>query len=225
MLRQRNYWLKIKTSKPESNLTAVKKYKTGFTAGSLLLKEAEALIDSIDDFQAYLDGKEDLDETVVQVKSEVTRRKIVLNLNRRFKTLDDPHFFEIFQRSDSRERSLLLFYISLKCYSIIADFMLETVLPKWNNLDYELTIEDFQNFLFLKSDTHLEIDKLKESSRTKMAQVVMRMLREVGILIGDKLQNQHFENEALELIVKNDDQWFLDAVLISNEDKKLLLGL
>lgn len=206
-------------------MTAVKTYKTGFTAGSILLKEAEALINSINDFQAYLDGQEELDETVVQVKSEVTRRKIVLNLNRRFKTLDDPQFFEIFQRSESREKNLLLFYINLKCYSIISDFMLETVLPKWNNLDYNLTIEDFKNFLFLKSDTHPELDKLKESSKTKMAQVVLRMLREVGLLKENKLQNQHFEPESLEFIIGNDDQWFLDAILLSNEDKNLLAGL
>jgi len=206
-------------------LTAVKTYKTGFTAGSILLKEAEALINAINDFQAYLDGQEELDETVVQVKSEVTRRKIVLNLNRRFKTLDDPQFFEIFQRSESREKNLLLFYINLKYYSIISDFMLEAVLPKWNNLDYNLTIEDFKNFLFLKSDTHPELDKLKGSSKTKMAQVVLRMLREVGLLKENKLQNQHFEPESLEFIIRNDDQWFLDAILLSNDDKNLLAGL
>lgn len=202
-----------------------KKYRTGFTAGSLLLKEAETLIDAIDDFQAYLDDQEDLDETVVQVKSETTRRKIVLNLNRRFKTLDDPQFFEIFQESNSREKSLLLFYVSTKYYTIIADFMLETVLPKWNNLDYNLTIEDFKNFLFLKSDTHPELDNLKESTKTKMAQVVMRMLREVGLLKQNKLQNQHFEAAPLKFIIKNDDQWFLDAILLSNEDKNLLSDL
>lgn len=202
-----------------------KKYNTGFTAGSLLLKEAEALVSAINDYQAYLDGREELDDTVVRVKSEIARRKIVLNLNRRFKTLDNPHFFEIFQRSDTREKNLLLFYVTLKYYSIIADFMLETVLSKWNNLDYNLTIEDFQNFLFLKSDTHPELDKLKESTRTKMAQVVMRMLREVGLLKENKLQNQHFEAEALEFIIQNDDQWFLDAILLSNEDKNQLAGL
>lgn len=202
-----------------------KKYNTGFTAGSLLLKEAEALVSAINDYQAYLDGREELDDTVVRVKSEIARRKIVLNLNRRFKTLDNPHFFEIFQRSDTREKNLMLFYVTLKYYSIIADFMLETVLPKWNNLDYNLTIEDFQNFLFLKSDNHPEIDKLKESTRTKMAQVVMRMLREVGLLKENKLQNQHFEPAPLEFIIQNDDQWFLEAILLSNEDKNLLAGL
>lgn len=206
-------------------MTTDKKYNTGFTAGSLLLKEAEALIGAINDFQAYLDGREELDESVVRVKSEVTRRKIVLNLNRRFKTLDDSQFFEIFQRSDSTEKNLLLFYISLKYYSIIADFMLETVRQKWNNLDFILTKEDFKSFLFLKSDTHPELDKLKESTKTKMAQVVLRMLRELGILKGNKLQNQHFDTEPLEFILKNDDQWFLDAILLSNEDKNLLTGL
>jgi len=206
-------------------LTAAEKYKTGFTAGSLLLKESEPLINAVKDFRGYLDGQEELDESVVQVKSEATRRKIVLNLNRRFKTLDDPHFFEIFQRSESREKNLLLFYVSIKYYTIIADFMLEMVLPKWNNLDYNLTIEDFKNFLFLKSDTHPELDKLKESTKTKMAQVVIRMLREVGLLKENKLQNQHFEPDSLEFIIRNDDQWFLDAILLSNEDKKLLSGL
>ena len=208
-----------------NKLTAKKKYKTGFTAGSLLLKEAEALINSIEDFQAYLDGREDLDYSVIPVKSELTKRKITLNLNRRFQTLKDPRFFDIFQRSESREKSLLLFYISMKYYSIIADFMLETVLPKWNNQDLQLTTDDFQNFLFLKSDTHSELDDLKESSRKKLAQVVLRMLREVGLLNRNKLQSQHFEPEPLQFILDNNDHWFLDAVLLSNEHKNLLTGI
>lgn len=206
-------------------MTAVKKYKTGFTAGSLLLKEAETLIDAIGDFQAYLDGREDLDDSVLPLKSETSKKRIVSDLNKRFKNLNDPDFFPLFQKSQSQEKKLLLFYASLKHYGIIADFMLETVIPKWNNLDYELTIEDFQNFLFLKSDTHPELDKLKESTRTKMAQVVLRMLREVGLLKENKLQNQHFEAEPLEFVIQNDDQWFLDAILLSNEDKNLLNGL
>jgi len=209
----------------ENKLTSIKKYKTGFTAGSLLLKEAEALINSIEDFQAYLNGQEDLDYSVIPVKSELTKRKITLNLNRRFQTLKDPRFFEIFQRSESHEKNLLLFYINLKYYSILADFMLETVLPKWNNQDLQLTTDDFQNFLFLKSDTHAELDDLKESSRKKMAQVVLRMLRELSLLNKNKLQSQHFEPEPLQFILDNNDQWFLDAILLNNEDKNLLTGL
>lgn len=202
-----------------------KKYNTGFTAGSLLLKEAEALVSAINDYQAYLDGREELDASVLPLKSETSKKRIVSDLNKRFRNFDNVEFFHLFQKSQSNEKRLVLFYVTVKYYSIIADFMLETVLSKWNNLDYNLTIEDFQNFLFLKSDTHPELDKLKESTRKKMAQVVLRMLREVGLLKENKLQNQHFEAEALEFIVQNDDQWFLDAILLSNEDKNQLAGL
>lgn len=202
-----------------------KRYNTGFTAGSLLLKEAEILINSIQNYQDYLKGKEELREELLPLKSETSKKRIISDLEKRFKSIQNPEFFSIFTRSQPFEKNLLLFYITIKHYSIIADFMLEIVRPKWNNLDYNLTIEDFKNFLFFKSDTHPELDKLKESTRTKMAQVVLRMLRELGLLEGNKLKQLKFEPAALEYIIRNDDLWFLDAILLSNEDKNLLPDL
>lgn len=196
------------------------KYKMGFTAGALLLKEAEMLIGAIQNPEAYMSGAEKLEENVLTAKFESSKKRLKRELDHRFKYLNDAEFLEIFSGLDVQAKKLLLFYAAARYYNIIADFMLEVVRNKWMNMDVSISKEDFLSFLFLKADKHEELDLLSESTKDKAASVVIKMLKELGMVKDGKLQELEKSPEVLQLIIKNNDFWFLDAILLRPEDKR-----
>jgi hypothetical protein len=196
-----------------------KKYKAGFTAGSLLLKESEVLIASINDVVDYLKGDENLNPSLVPNKFESSQKRIKTEVDNRLKAIGSPLIINAFINADTRNKNLILFYGAAKHYAVIADFMLEIVLLKWTKQNLTLTNDDFLGFLFLKEDSHPELEKFTPVTKKKMAEVVLRMLRELGILEGNTLKKVQFNNNILKLIVLNNDRWFLDAILMGNKEK------
>ena len=195
------------------------KYKLGFTAGALLLKEAEVLIDAIQDEVAYMEGEEHLEEGVLTTKFESSKKRLKQELDKRLRNLEDPEFLRLFSSLEEPGRNLLLFYAAAKYYNIIADFMLEVVRNKWMNMDVQLLKEDFLNYLFLKADKHVELDSFSEGTKSKAGEVTLKMLKELGMLDKKKLQKINPSPELLQLVVKNNDSWFLDALLLGTDEK------
>ena len=52
------------------------KYSTAFTAGALLLRETEAFINEINDFEAFLSGNENIDSNVIPVNAESSKKRL-----------------------------------------------------------------------------------------------------------------------------------------------------
>lgn len=201
------------------------KYSTGFKTGTLLVRESEAVIDALNDFGDFMDGKEGFDSAVLSINSEASKKRIKHELEKRIRNLKSPEFLSLFQDSDEKNKSLILFYAAAKSYGLISDFLLESVLPKWNNQDLKITKEDFLNYLFVKEDAHPELEDLTQGTRKNLATVTLRMLKEVQIVRANKLQKQKYELPILQLIYNNNDMWFLDAIFLNTEEKKAVASL
>lgn len=98
--------------------------------------------------------------------------------------------------------------------------MLEVVLKKWQNLDYELEVADFTNFLYRKMDFHPELQKITEKSIYKCGQVALKMLIDLGMLHKNKIQKTAISNSILRECVNAGDLWFLDVLLLSEIEKQ-----
>lgn len=205
------------------NSSVYKKYSTAFTAGALLLSETEVAINSLSDYNNFLRGKEDLNVMILPINAESSRKRVGAEIIKRLRALPDSSFIDLFSYSNAENKKILLFYSICKYYPIILDFMIEVVLTKWNNLDVELTVEDFQNFLFLKMDYHPELVKITDKTKYKSGQVALKMLKELGMLVDGKLHRCEYSLSVMKAISKVGDTWFLDIIFLNNMEKENLL--
>ena len=196
------------------------KYSTAFTSGALLLRETEAFISAINNTKDFLDGKENIDFNVIPVNSEKSKKTLKHEIAKRVKAINNERLLDSFMTLDKNGKNVLLYYGICKCYPIIKHFMLEVVLNKWQNLDYELEISDFTNFLHRKMDFHPELQKITENSIYKSSQVALKMLIDLGMLHKNRLQKITITNIVLRECCNAGDLWFLDVLLLNELEKQ-----
>ncbi|CAH8283436.1 putative inner membrane protein DUF1819 [Mariniflexile fucanivorans] len=200
----------------------LKKYSTGFTSGALLYKEAPFVINAIDDIKEFLLGNEELKQEFLPHNAEASRKRIKQELEKRLRALNDSSFIELFAISDESNKKLILFYAACKLYDLLADFMLEVVLYKWNNIDLDLDSDDFQNFIYKKMGKHNELMDITENTRNKLSQVAIKMLKQLGLIQKGQLKKMDFDESILKAIIKNGDTWFLKAIFLKDHELKQL---
>lgn len=196
------------------------KYSTAFTAGALLLRETEAYISVINSMKDFYDGNESIDHNVIPVNAESSMKRLKHEIEKRVLAINNERLLNIFLTSDKNGKNLILFYGICKYYPIIKHFMLEVVLKKWQNLDYELEVADFTNFLYRKMDFHPELQKITEKSIYKCGQVALKMLIDLGMLHKNKIQKTAISNSILRECANAGDLWFLDVLLLSEIEKQ-----
>ena len=196
------------------------KYSTAFTAGALLLRETEAFITEIKNFEAFLRGEENIDSNVIPVNSESSKKRLKNEIEKRLLAIDNENLLHQFSSYDKNGKNLILFYGICKCYPLIKHFMLEMVLSKWKNLDVELEVNDLSNFIYRKRDFHPELEKITDKTIYKCGQVVLKMLKDLGLQNKNKLQKIIVNKELLKNIVSNGDNWFLDVILLNETEKQ-----
>jgi len=199
-----------------------KKYTTGFTSGALLYKEAPFAIESIQNINEFLLGNEAIYPDVLPINSEGSRKRIKIELENRLRAIEDYELIELFKDSDESNKKLILFYAACKLYALLADFMLEVVLYKWNNIDLEISSDDFQNFLYKKMNQHDELLKITEITRYKLSQVALKMLKQLGVIHKGQLRKMIFNETVLKAILKNGDTWFLKTLFLKDHELKEL---
>ncbi len=199
------------------------KYSTAFSAGSLLLKEAEAIIMNIQDPDAFMQGDEDVNFTVIPVNSEASKKRLGLEVKKRLRSLGDAYFIHVYKNGEKQDKNLILFYAACKAYRLITDFLIETVLDKWYHLNYELGVDDFKNFLYRKMDKHQELENLTLTTIKRRSSTVVLMMKEVGILKDGKLQKNQYNPTILKRIALNGDGWFLEVLLLSEYERDEIL--
>ena len=196
-----------------------KKYKFGFSAGSLLLKETEAVLNEIKLPSDFISGNEVVNFRIIPINSENSQKRMLSEVSKRVRSTNNPVFIDLFLKSDYKQKLVLLFYFLCKDYQLITDFMFQKVREKWLNLDKEISIYDFESFLNSKIDSNPEIESISEKTKYKLSQVAIKILKDVGIIVNGQLTKIEINELILKEIVKNGDQWFLDVLLLNDQEK------
>lgn len=160
-----------------------KKYKLSFTFGGLLLPETRIIA------KEYLKTKnwdwvkaKALEENMLQKTRNSSRyryfREIMYRLKKAY-----PWEMEILgKEADQGVYSLVNLVIVGRYYRFVRDFIVEVIRYKAEGLDFILMDYDYTTFLETKSQFHPELLKLSESTGNKIKQVIIRMLKEAGVL-------------------------------------------
>lgn len=193
------------------------KYKFSFTAGALLSREFDLVINAINDFNAFIDGSEKVDPKILAVNAETAQIRYLSEVKNRIFELT-PSLLENYASLDDDDRKVIQFYSVCKRYHLVRDFMLEVVRDKWMNLDLNISTDDFELFMFKKMDLHHELEAISEKTRYKLSQVTLKMLKELGML-NKKQLTKLANSTAIAQIFETGDTWFLDVMLLNDEEK------
>lgn len=200
------------------------KYKTGYSSWALLLKESDILINNIKDSEKFMQGFEEVDRNIIPVNSETSKNRIALEIIRRIRSLSKPAFIDFFKQGTDEDRALILFYAVCKTYQLIPDFIIDTMIRKWYNMDYELTSYDFKSFLHRKADQHPELAEISQKNISNLASSTIKILDELGTLKDGRLIKAEFNHSILKEIANNGDSWLLEVLLLNENERQEIIG-
>jgi len=149
-----------------------------------------------------------LENNLFQTRTESTALRKLRELIPRLSTLTKEQLQVVVSGSISEQRALLWLSVC-KRNTILKDFAHMVVREKYLTLDLLIRITDFEQFLISQSVWHEELEKLTANTRSKLATVAMRMLREAELMTSDGIIQPTLMSNDLARVIRNDDmRWF-----------------
>jgi hypothetical protein len=166
-----------------------RKYSLSFTTGSLFHRESVKLA------TLYLDlGDWDfvrdqvIAENLLQTRTLNTLKRVCREIVSRLKTLSVREM-DFLVEAHHQEQAYLLWLAVCRRYRFIADFAVEVLRERYITLKTDLTHEDFDSFFNRKSEWHSELDEISPATRSKLRQVLFKILRDADLLTANNRIN------------------------------------
>lgn len=185
----------------------INEYKFSLTGGSLLLDEMilvnQWLIDNdatIDQFQLEDLGKDRI-KTSKREFAEIKLRIGQLSLEER----------DLLNEGTYDVQKFIAYIACVRSYRILREFIDEVLLDKLSIFDNNLTDYEFQKFFNDKADQNPKIEKLADSTKEKVKQVIFRILVQAGLIenIKNKTILKPILDYPLQSILSEDDLKYL----------------
>lgn len=175
------------------------KYNMSFTAGGLFLLESLPVAEAYLQFRNWEKVNElVLAENTIQSKTNASLVRFNREIVSRLQLLTDDQI-KLLAEGSIAERKLILWVAICRKHKFINDFAIEVIREKFLQLNYKVTYKDFDIFFNKKSEWHDELDQLTESSKSKIRQVLFRMMRESDILLeNDEINRIHLTSRFIE---------------------------
>lgn len=165
------------------------RYSTSFTTGSLFHREA------VDLAALYLElghwntvRSKVIAENLLQTRTQSTLKRVFREVASRLRMLN-PDELEYLVGSNHQDQAYLLWLAICRRYRFVADFATEVLRERYITLKADLTHEDFDSFFNRKSQWHSELDNISPATRSKLRQVLFKMLREADLLTLSNMIN------------------------------------
>lgn len=200
-----------------------KPYALSFSAGGLLYHESVSVAESYIKFQDWSKAITYVrDENLLQSRVEATTTRKVREIGSRLKELTQDQL-DLLCNGSRLEQNYLLWLACCKRYQLIRDFAMEVLHSKFLSLDLVITTSDIERFFDAKSVWHSEIEELAETTRQKLITVIMRMLREAGMVSNEGLIQPRMVSPELVRVIGSESweqfKWFP----VAESDVKRLL--
>lgn len=196
-------------------------YSFGFTAASLRPELLVVLAEKFMKVGSWDLAKEEVLRTnALQCRSPNSSNRLERELRPRLQTLTRPQL-ELVCHATAESRTHLAWLAAVKHSAFLFDFAAESLRAKLEQHETVLRLSDYRRFLEEKANQHPELASLTESSTGKVQRVVLRMLREVGILgKGPDLGSLHRPviPTNVEQAIRLDDPRWLAAFLVPNKE-------
>ena len=177
------------------------KYRMSFTTGGLFQRESLKLTELYLDLGDWNSVRERaLAENLLQTRTLSTLKRICREVILRLKTLRKGEL-DFLVEGSHQEQVYILWISVCRRYRFIAEFAVEVLRERYITLKPSLTHEDFDSFFNRKSEWDLELDKITSTTRSKLRQVLFRMLREADLLTPDSIIKQALLSSRLSELI------------------------
>ena len=198
-------------------------YNMSFTAGSLFLRESVEIGKL---FLIHGDWKvvrsKALNQNVLQSRTNSSALRMCREICQRLEELNESQL-KILSEGSMQEQQQILWLAICRHHQFIHDFAVEVIREKYLQLNLDLNPEDYDAFFNAKAEWHDELERLTESTRNKLRQVVFRMLHEVGLLTKQNVINPVMLTSQVAQAVGGKSPDDLRIFPISDRDVKELL--
>ncbi|NWH03631.1 DUF1819 family protein [Desulfobacter latus] len=152
-----------------------------FTVGGLFYQETVIAADLYVKNQDWTKVREEIFKTnLFQSRTSTALERVCREVLSRLKLLSIEQL-KIIQDGSRQEQLQILWVAVCKRYSFIRDFAVEVIREKFLLMDYSLSEENYTIFFDTKAEWHEELERLKDSTKKKLKQVLFRILREAEI--------------------------------------------
>lgn len=153
-----------------------------FTAGSLYLQESVELAQLYQisrDWKSVRSGA--LEKNVIRARTVSSATRVCREICLRLEGLQDAEL-KVLAEGTIQEQQQILWVAICRRHLFIRDFSVEIMREKFFQLNLDLYPKDYDAFFNAKAEWHDELERLTESTRNKLRQVLFRMLREADLL-------------------------------------------
>lgn len=188
-------------------------YTAAVTGGGFLYEETVSLMPLLQspDSESLL-KKEIINNAILQVNSESSRKRFIAEINRRYKTMPSA-FWKEWINMDSEDRKAALFMVILKTYKILFDLHVNVTIRKWNSASRSVDRSDLM-MEFDEISSHDEfVDSWTDNTKRKVCAAYLSIIRKIGMLDDkEELHPLRCSNYGFYLI--HGEAWFLEACLL-----------
>lgn len=160
-----------------------------FTTGSLFHRESVKLAELYLDYGEWSAVRDKvIAENLLQTRTLNTLKRVCREVISRIRALTQTELAFLVEASH-QEQAYLLWIAVCRRYRFIADFAVEVLRERYITLKTDLTYEDFNSFFNRKSEWHPELDEITPATRSKLRQVLFKILRETDLLTANNIIN------------------------------------
>lgn len=158
--------------------------------------------------------KKVIEENLFQYKSRRSLSRLLSSVMRRVKVLDD-YLVKLALRDSMDTGKIINLYTIMKTSRLFYEFMNEVIREKFNCNDLILEKRDINEFFTHKAEQSEIVANWSEDTIAKLKQVILKILKESGILedtkIG-KLNRLIISAELKNYLIKNGDRDYIIAM-------------
>jgi hypothetical protein len=200
------------------NITNDKIYNSSIISGSLLMEEsrniADLLLKKVDSDQWY---QAIVVKNILQKRSPVTAKKQA-NLIKNRLVLMDNDLWSLVRDGSSQVASQALLSAAIKHSRILGDFMNTVLRRHWQTFTKKIDLKDWNLYLEQCAQIDPKIDTWKDTTRSKLKQIVFRILAEAKYIENTqscKLIPVSLTPEIKSYLVKNKEDYVLRCMDIT----------
>lgn len=188
-------------------------YTAAITGGGFLFSETNALLPLLlDENSDALIKDEVLNNNILHINSEKSRKRNVSEIKRRFDIMPRSFWFDYMDMDDGDKR-IAIFFVLLKTYKILFDFHANVAMRRWRSASQDISIDDLMMEFNSISAKDEFVDSWSDATKKKVASAYLSILRHAEMLDKDgHLQALRPTNAGFYFGIG--EPWFLDACLL-----------
>lgn len=191
-------------------------YSAAITGCGFMIDEMTAVLPLLmsDNADALLKD-EIVNNQLLKINTETTRRRAIAEFVRRYKTMTVSFWNDYLAMSEDQQR-VAMFFVILKTYRICFDFQINVVLKNWRSVSQAVSKDDLMMELTNIAAQDAFVDAWSVQTKSKVAATFLSILRHVGFVERDGYQIKRVSLPASswQYYLRIGEAWFLDACLL-----------